>query len=63
MRDADILVLAAMICITMLEAGALVAGIDGQLFSTVIAIIAGLAGYVVKAQAVPSRIRAVVRKR
>jgi hypothetical protein len=29
----------------------------------VIAIIAGLAGYVVKAQAVPSRIRAVVRKR
>ena len=38
-------VVVAMICITVLEVIALLKGIDGTLLSTVVAIIAGLAGY------------------
>ncbi len=38
-------VIVAMVCITILEVIALLKGIDGALFSTVIAVLAGLAGY------------------
>jgi len=38
-------VIVAMVCITALEIVALLKGIDGALLSTVIAVLAGLAGY------------------
>jgi len=38
-------VIVAMVCITVLEIIALLKGIDGALLSTVIAVLAGLAGY------------------
>ena len=34
-----------MICITLLEIMAILQGVDGQLFATVISILAGLCGY------------------
>jgi hypothetical protein len=53
----------AIVCLTALEITALLMGIDGALFSTVIATIAALAGYTIKGHSVPSRIMAAVRKR
>jgi len=38
-------VIVAIVCITVLEAIALLKGIDGTLLSTIIAVLAGLAGY------------------
>lgn len=38
-------VIVAMVCIAALEIVALLKGIDGAMLSTVVAIIAGLAGY------------------
>ena len=38
-------VIVAMVCITALEIVALLKGIDGALLSTVVAVVAGLAGY------------------
>ena len=38
-------VVVAMVCITVLEAIALLKGIDGTLLSTVIAVLSGMAGY------------------
>ena len=35
----------AIVCITILEAIAMLKGIDGHMFGTVVAAIAGLAGY------------------
>ena len=40
------IILMAMLCITALELAALYKGIDGQLFTIVVAVIAGLAGLV-----------------
>lgn len=39
--------LTAIVCITLLEAVALLKGIDGQVFSTALAVLAGLGGYTV----------------
>lgn len=50
-------------CMTVLECSALIAGIDGQLFATVIAGIGVLAGYVIKGKEVPAKIMAVIRKK
>ena len=43
------IVITAIICIAILESVALYMGIDGALFTLVIAVIAGLAGYVIPA--------------
>ena len=43
--DNKVVVIVAMVCITALEAIALLKGIDGTLLSTVIAVLAGLVGY------------------
>jgi hypothetical protein len=45
--DSDWVKVAAIFSITLLEAVALLKGIDGALLSTVVAVIAGLAGYTV----------------
>jgi len=45
MNDRTFLTVIAMICITILEIMAVLRGIDGQLFATVISILAGLGGY------------------
>ncbi len=42
-------VMAAMICITVLETVALLKGINGVLLTTIVGLIAGLAGWMVKA--------------
>ena len=45
MDDHHSLLAVAIMCLTVLEIAALQAGIDGQVFLSVIATIAGLAGY------------------
>ena len=45
MKDKTLITIIAIISIVILEAIALLQGIDGQIFATVISIIAGLGGY------------------
>jgi len=47
LSDKTLITIIAIICIAVLETIALVIGIDGQVFSTVIAVIAGLGGYTI----------------
>lgn len=47
MTDKTLITIIAIICIAVLEAIALLMGIDGQLFATVISVIAGLGGYTI----------------
>jgi len=44
------IIIVAILCITILEAMAIWAGIDGALFGIAIAAIAGLGGYQIKSQ-------------
>jgi len=48
MKDHTVLTIFAMAMLTILELYALYKGIDGQIFSLVVAVIAGLAGYKIK---------------
>ena len=48
MQDKTILSCVAIIAIMFLEFGCLLTGIDGVVFSAIVAIIAGIAGYQVK---------------
>jgi hypothetical protein len=63
MKDGVLCAMFAIGCMTLLECAALIAGIDGQLFASVIAAIGVMAGYVIKGQALPSKIMAKVRGR
>jgi len=47
MNDKTLITIIAIISIVILEAIALIMGIDGQIFATVISVIAGLGGYTV----------------
>jgi len=47
MKDKTLITIIAIISIVILEAIALLQGIDGQIFATVISIIAGLGGYTI----------------
>lgn len=47
MKDKTLITIIAIISIVILEAIALIQGIDGQIFATVISVIAGLGGYTV----------------
>ncbi len=47
MKAEHLVTLTAIICITFLEVVALLKGVDGQVLSTVFAVIAGLGGYAV----------------
>ena len=47
MTDKTLITIIAIISIVILEAIALVQGIDGQIFATVISMIAGLGGYTI----------------
>ena len=49
------IVIVAVLCITILEVAALIAGIDGQLFTLIIAVIAGLAGLVMPQPSIISK--------
>lgn len=44
-QKANSVVITAIICLTLLEAYALSQGIDGVIFTTVVAVIAGVAGW------------------
>ena len=48
MDDKTWVTIIAILCITILEAAAVIRGIDGALLAAVMAIIAGLAGYKIK---------------
>lgn len=45
--ESFIVTLTAILCITVLEVIALLKGIDGQVYSTVLAVLAGLGGYTI----------------
>ena len=45
MNDATIKTIVALICITLLECVALLCGIDGAIFTSVIGAICGIVGY------------------
>jgi len=47
MADKTLITIIAIISIVILEAIALIQGIDGQIFATVIGVIAGLGGYTI----------------
>jgi len=47
MTDKTLITIIAIISIVILEIVALIQGIDGQIFATVISIIAGLGGYTI----------------
>ena len=47
MTDKTLITIIAIISIVILEAIALIQGIDGQIFATVISVIAGLGGYTI----------------
>jgi len=47
LTDKTLITIIAIICIAVLEAIALIIGIDGQVFSTVIAVLSGLGGYTI----------------
>ena len=49
MEDNTIKVLFAIAALTILEVCALLKGINGQVFATIVAVIAGLAGYTLSA--------------
>ena len=47
MTDKTLITIIAIISVVILEAIALMMGIDGQIFATVISVIAGLGGYTI----------------
>jgi len=47
MSDKTLITIIAIICVAVLECIALLMGIDGQIFATVISVIAGLGGYTI----------------
>jgi len=47
MKDKTLITITAIISIVILEIVAMIKGIDGQIFATVISILAGLGGYTV----------------
>jgi hypothetical protein len=50
MEDSTIKALAGMACITILEGIALASGINGVLLASAVAVLAGIAGYEIKAR-------------
>jgi len=47
MKDKTLITITAIISIVILEIVAMIKGIDGQIFATVISVLAGLGGYTV----------------